>query len=71
MRVAPGRVHDEAAGVLAHRLGERLWTLVDYDVAPTKFARERCIQRWAVSRVFSALELRNDDLCLETGLALA
>lgn len=69
MRIAPGRVHDQHAGVLAHRLRERLRPVLDDDVPPSLLARQRRVQRRPV-RALPVLERRYDHLVLEPGLAL-
>ena len=66
--VAPGRVHDENARILADSLRECFWALLDYDVTPTDFAGEGSVGRGSV-RVFTVDELGDNNLILEAGLA--
>ena len=69
MRVTPGRVHDERAGILADSFGERFRALLDDDIAPANLARKRSIEGGTV-RVFGVLQWRDDDVVLEPWLAL-
>jgi hypothetical protein len=65
--ITPGRVHDQASGILANSLGERLWSLLDDDVPPALSARLSRVERRTV-RVL-ALERWDDDLIGQAGLA--
>ena len=69
MRVAPGGVHDEHAGVLADGLGEGLGAVLDDDVAPADFAREGGVGGGSVG-VRAVDELGNDDLFPEARFSL-
>jgi hypothetical protein len=44
--------------------------VLDDDVPPTHFTGQRCIQGRAVDRIFSVLELGNDNFVLESGFTL-
>ena len=69
VRVAPGGVHDEHAGVLADGLGEGLGAVLDDDVAPTDLAWHAGVERSAVG-VLRVAQRWDDNLRLETRLAL-
>ena len=69
VRITPRRVHDEGAWVLADGLCKCLWSFLNNDVSPADFARECCIERWAIG-IFAVLKRRNDDFILETGFSL-
>lgn len=64
VRIAPRCVHDERTGVFAHRLCESFGTVVDDDIAPSDFARIRCVEGWTIG-VLAVLELGGFDILVE------
>ena len=69
MGVAPGRVHDQAARVLADGLSESLRAFLNNDVAPAGRAGLGGVEGRG-RRVVAVVEGRDDDVILEAGLAL-
>jgi len=67
--ITPRSVHDKCPRVFANCLGESFRSLLSDDVPPTTFARESSVEGRTI-RVVAVLELRNDNLVLETRFTL-
>lgn len=68
MCIAPRCVHDERTGVFAYRLCESFGALIDDDIAPSAFARIRCVEGWTIG-VLAVLELGSFDILFEARVA--
>jgi hypothetical protein len=68
MSITPGRVHNQAARVLADGFSEGGGTLLGDDVAPALLAWHAGVDHLVGDRRIN--QLRNDDLSVESRLAL-
>jgi hypothetical protein len=70
VRITPRRVHDQASRVIADGLRKRLRPVLDDDIAPADSTREIGVDWRAIIWVFPVLQLGDNDVGFETGLAL-
>jgi hypothetical protein len=71
MCVTPGCVHDKSTRVSTNSFSKFLGAFLYDNVTPASLAWKGGIQRRAILRVFTALELGNDDFIFETWFPLS